>query len=65
MAYAVQAKDAVRAADVLSALFADYPVFRYVVPEGAARNRKLAHLFRFLVRLGLANGEVIAPSDHI
>ena len=65
MAYRVQDTDVARAADVLSASFADYPIFQHVVPEGAARNRKLAHVFRFLVRLGLASGEVIAPSDRM
>jgi ribosomal protein S18 acetylase RimI-like enzyme len=54
-----------RAADVLSASFLDYPIFEHVIPDGAKRRRRLAHVFRFLVRLGLAQGEVLAPSERI
>jgi ribosomal protein S18 acetylase RimI-like enzyme len=65
MAYAIQTKDVDKAADVLSASFADYPIFQYVMPDRPERSRQLAEVFRFLVRLGLANGEVLAPSDRI
>jgi ribosomal protein S18 acetylase RimI-like enzyme len=65
MAYAIQPADVAKAADVLSASFADYPVFQHVMPDEAGRGRKLAHVFRFLVRLGLTSGEVIAPSEGI
>lgn len=65
MAYRIQRKDVPQAADVLSASFADYPIFRYVLPDGADRNRGLTRIFRFLVRMALANGEVIAPSERI
>jgi GNAT superfamily N-acetyltransferase len=65
MPYAIQTRDVAKAADVLSASFADYPIFRYVMPERPERSRRLADVFRFLVRLGLANGEVLAPSERI
>lgn len=65
MAYTIQEIDVPRAAEVLSAAFAEYPIFRYVVPESTGRTRMLAQVFRFLVRLGLATGEVLAPSDRI
>jgi GNAT superfamily N-acetyltransferase len=65
MAYAIQARDVAKAADVLSASFADYPIFQYVMPDRPGRDRRLAQVFRFLVRLGLANGEVLAPSERI
>ena len=65
MAYSVQRSDVERAAHDLSASFADYPIFRYVLPDGTERSRKLAHVFRFLVRLAQADGEVLAPSERI
>jgi GNAT superfamily N-acetyltransferase len=65
MAYAIQTSDVAKAADVLSASFADYPIFQYVMPDRPGRSRRLAEVFRFLVRLGLANGEVFAPSERI
>lgn len=65
IAYAIQTRDIAKAADVLSASFADYPIFQYVMPDSPGRSRRLAEVFRFLVRLGLANGEVLAPSERI
>src|SRR5512141_2983612 len=65
MAYRIQHKDVAQAADVLTASFADYPIFRYVLPDGTDRRRALVRIFRFLVRLALTNGEVIAPSERI
>jgi ribosomal protein S18 acetylase RimI-like enzyme len=65
MAYRIQPKDVTLAADVLSASFADYPIFRYVLPDGPDRRPGLGRIFRFLVRLALANGEVTAPSERI
>jgi ribosomal protein S18 acetylase RimI-like enzyme len=65
MAYRIQPKDVTQAADVLSASFADYPIFRYVLPDAADRSRGLGRIFRFLVRRALADGEVIAPSERI
>jgi ribosomal protein S18 acetylase RimI-like enzyme len=65
MPYKIQIADVPRAADVLSASFLEYPIFQYVIPDGARRRRQLAHVFRFLIRLGLAHGEVLAPSERI
>jgi ribosomal protein S18 acetylase RimI-like enzyme len=65
MPYKLQIADVPRAADVLSASFVDYPIFEHVIPDQATRKRRLAHIFRFLVRLGLAHGEVLAPSGRI
>ena len=65
MAYAIHTRDVARAADVLVASFADYPIFQYVVPDRRGRSRRLAEVFRFLVRRGLLNGEVLAPSERI
>jgi hypothetical protein len=65
MAYAIQARDVATAAEVLSASFADYPIFQYVMPQRSGQNRRLDAIFSFLVRLGRANGKVLAPSERI
>ncbi len=65
MSYRIQITDVPRAADVLSASFIDYPIFEHVIPDRARRRRQLVHVFRFLVRMGLAHGEVLAPSGRI
>jgi ribosomal protein S18 acetylase RimI-like enzyme len=65
MPYKLQIADVSRAAEVLSASFMDYPIFAFVIPDGEIRRRRLVHVFRFLVRLALAQGEVLAPSGRI
>lgn len=65
MPYELHIGDVPRAADVLAASFMDYPVFEHVIPDRARRRRHLVHVFRFLLRLGLAHGEVLAPSSRI
>lgn len=65
MAYKIQIADVPRAADVLSASFVDYPIFEFVIPDGTRRRRQIGHVFRFLLRLGLAQGEVLSPSERI
>ena len=65
MAYKIQIADVPQAAAVLAASFLDYPVFEYVIPDRARRGRQLGHVFGFLLHLGLAHGEVLAPSARI
>jgi GNAT superfamily N-acetyltransferase len=65
MPYQIQRTDVPRAARVLSAAFVDYPLFEHVFPDGDERKGQLIHVFRFLIRLGLAHGEVLAPSERI
>ena len=65
MTYNIQKKDIDKAAQILSQSFIDYPVFVYIIPDDAYRKRKLHYIFRFLIHLGLLNGEVIAPGEKI
>lgn len=65
MPYRIQRTDVPRAAEVLSASFFDYPIFVYLIPDAVKRRRRLTQVFGFLVRLGLAHGEVLAPSERI
>ncbi len=65
MLYKIQKKDINGAARLLGKSFRDYPVFKYVLPDYAYRCKKLHHLFRFIIKMGMQNGDVIAPSNKI
>ncbi len=49
----------------MSQSFIDYPIFNYIIPNDVYRKRKLIYLFKFLICLGLANGEVISTSERL
>lgn len=65
MTYSIRKYDIDKAACILSQSFIDYPIFNYIIPDGAYRKRKLKYLFKFLICLGLANGEVISTSKGL
>ena len=65
MLHKLQKKDINKAAQVLGESFSDYPIFKYVFPDDQYRKNKINHLFRFLIKYGMLNGEVFAPSDNI
>jgi GNAT superfamily N-acetyltransferase len=65
MTYNIQKCDIDKAARILSQSFINYPIFNYIIPDDAYRKRKLIYIFKFLIRLGLANGEVISTSERI
>lgn len=65
MAYIIQKSDVDKAAQILGQSFINYPIFTHIIPDDADRKRKVRYIFRFLVGLGLSNGEVISPSEKI
>jgi hypothetical protein len=65
MIYQIQEKDIHRASQVLGKSFIDYPVLKFIFPDDQYRRDKIFHLFNFLVKLGMLNGEVVAPTENI
>ena len=65
MLYHINKNDIHTAAQVLGRSFIDYPIFAYILPNRALREKKIAFLFIFLIKLGMLNGEVLAPSSNI
>jgi GNAT superfamily N-acetyltransferase len=63
--YEIQRKDLAKASSVLALAFTGYPLFEHVLPDSASRTDRLKHLCRFLLRLGMAKGAVVAPSDAL
>jgi hypothetical protein len=77
--YRIQETDLEAAANLLTRAMLRYPVFDYVVsgaPSGATgipstraqenqREAKLRHVFRFILRIAIRHGEVVAPSRNI
>lgn len=65
MVYSIQQRDIDKASQVLGRAFSNYPIFKYILPDPQYRKNKIHHLFSFLIKIGLLNGEVIAPSKNI
>lgn len=65
MIYHIQKRDINKAAQLLGRSFIDYPLFKCVLPDYQYRAKKVRHFFNFLIKFGLRNGEVIAPSNRI
>lgn len=65
MLYKIERKDINKAAQVLGESFINYPIFKYIFPDDQYRKNKINHLFKFLIKYGLLNGEVFAPSENI
>jgi hypothetical protein len=65
MLYPINKNDIRTAAQVLGKSFIDYPIFAYILPNRLWREKKIAFLFIFLIKLGLLHGEVLAPSSNI
>jgi GNAT superfamily N-acetyltransferase len=60
--YEIRQSDLLKASSILSKAFRNYPLFTHVLPDAASRADQLTHLCRFLLRLGMAKGMVVAPS---
>jgi ribosomal protein S18 acetylase RimI-like enzyme len=63
--YTIQPEDLPKASSILGRAFGNYPLFEHVLPDPASRIDRLTHLCRFLLRLGMSKGMVIAPSDAL
>jgi GNAT superfamily N-acetyltransferase len=63
--YKLQKSDLTKASITLRNAFINYPIFEYIIPDTTYRNKKLRYVFRFLLGLGIINGEVIAPSNRL
>jgi hypothetical protein len=63
--YILKKNDFAKASELLARSFIDYPIFKSIIPDDDYRNRKIRHLFRFLLDLASINGQVIAPSSDI
>ncbi len=63
--YQIQHKDLLKASSILSQAFKSYTLFEHVLPDSVSRTNQLRHLCRFLLRLGMAKGIVMAPSVEL
>ena len=63
--YKLQKKDLSKASATLSRSFHDDPIFKFVIPDPEYRKDKLRYLCHFIIRLGIAKGEAIGPSDKM
>ena len=63
--YRLTTSDIKPAGDMLARAFYDDPQSVLFFPNGEERLKKLAPTFRFVVRYGLQNGEVYAPSPNL
>jgi predicted GNAT family acetyltransferase len=63
--FKLQKKDLSKASATLSQSFNDYPIFNYIIPDPEYRKDKLKYLCHFVLRLGIAKGEVIGPSNRM
>lgn len=63
--YRLTGADIKPAGDMLARAFYEDPQSVLFFPDGEGRLAKLAHTFRFVVRYGLQNGEVYAPSPRL
>jgi hypothetical protein len=65
MLYKIQKNDINKAAQILGESFADYPIFKYILPDNDYRKKKIHHLFLFLINMGMIEGDVVAPSKRM
>ncbi len=63
--YKLHPSDLVKASLALGEAFYNYPIFEYIIPDPTYRKNNLKYLCHFLLRLGNARGEVIAPTKTI
>ena len=63
--YTLKKSDLSKASVILGQSFNNYPIFKYIIPDSGYRKDKLQYLCHFLLRLGIAKGEVIGPSDKV
>ncbi len=65
MSYQIKKSDIHPASQVLGKAFIEYPIFTYILPNRASREKKIRFLFVFLINLGMHKGEVTSPSNNI
>lgn len=63
--YKLRPGDLVKASIALGEVFYNYPIFEHVLPDPTYRKNNLKYLCHFLLRIGDARGEVIAPNETI
>ena len=63
--YILQKNEIQAASHQLAIAFENYPIFEYILPDIESRKIKIIHLFNFLLKLGILNGDVIATSKNL
>jgi ribosomal protein S18 acetylase RimI-like enzyme len=63
--YKLDIKDTNLASEILAKAFINYPPFEYVFPDIDERKKKLAKVLKFLLKCGICNGVVVAPSKNL
>jgi ribosomal protein S18 acetylase RimI-like enzyme len=50
---------------ILGEAFTDYPTFEYIFPDRLRRQRNIGKVMSFLLKCGIWQGEVLAPSENL